>query len=415
MLPMAESTRPAPANPLYPIFLIVLVDVLGLTIVLPLLPLYAERFGASAFMASLLVPAYAFCQLIAGPILGGLSDKWGRRPVLLVSQCGTLAGFLMIAFAPALWVVFLGRIIDGFTAGNLSVAQAYIADNTAPKDRAKSFAIIGIAFGVGFMLGPTIAASLSHFGYGAPFLAAAGLSASSIVCTATLLPKGVRPVASQGAGLPAGKRPSAFDFALWGRYFRKPVVGGILVEFFLYLFVFSMFMSGFALFAERRYTWHGHAFAAKEIGLLYGLAGAVGIVIQGGLLGRLVRRFGEAPLIAVGLVSLGGGFLMLPHIEPLAYLILATVLIATGNAMLRPNLTSLLSRSAAAHEQGVVLGLSQSLASVASILAAPLSGWLIEHGHFVLWSLVAGSVCLLALLVRRFGSAHAQAALVSEH
>lgn len=403
---MAESTSPASSKPLYPIFLIVLVDVLGLTIVLPLLPLYAEKFGASAFVASLLVPTYAFCQLIAGPILGGLSDKWGRRPVLLLSQCGTLMGFLIIAGANSLWWVFLGRLIDGFTAGNLSVAQAYIADNTAPENRAKSFAIIGIAFGVGFMLGPTIAASLSHISYAAPFLAAAALSATSILCTATILPKGVPAHTLDPSGLPTGRRASAFDWALWGRYFARPVIGGILLEFFLYLFVFSMFMSGFALFAERRYTWQGHAFGAKEIGWLYGLAGAVGIVIQGGLLGRLVRRFGEAPLVAVGLVLLGGGFLMLPRIEPVFYLVVATALIAAGNAMLRPNLTSLLSRAAEKHEQGVVLGLSQSLASVASITAAPLSGWLIEHDHMDLWSVVAGVVCCLALFVRRWGSAH---------
>jgi DHA1 family tetracycline resistance protein-like MFS transporter len=398
-----ESTRTT-RSPLGPIFLIVLVDVLGLTIVLPLLPLYAERFGATAFTASLLVPAYAACQMVAGPILGGLSDRFGRRRILLISQLGTFTGFVIIANAHSLWLIFVGRLLDGFTAGNLSIAQAYIADNTKPEDRAKSFALIGIAFGVGFMLGPALAGYLAQYGMHVPFLAAAGLSALSILCTATLLPKGGAPKVDQGA-TPAGKRPGLFDFAEWGRQLRRPVIGGILAEFFVYLFVFSMFMSGFALFAERRYSMGGAPFGPKEIGLLYGLAGLVGIVIQGGLLGRMVRRFGEAKLITVGLAVMGTGFLLLPQVTPIRGLVFAVFCVACGNALLRPNLTSLLSRAATRHEQGVVLGLSQSLSSLANILAAPLSGFLIEKGHFQLWAVVATVGCGLALILRRWGSA----------
>ena len=161
-------------SPLLPIFLIVSVDVLGLTIILPLLPFYAEKFGASPAVVGLLVSTYAFCQLIAGPILGRMSDHAGRRPLLLVSQIGTFIGFLILAYANALWIVFLSRIIDGLTAGNLSLAQAYISDVTEPKDRAKSFAIIGIAFGMGFLIGPGISGYLAQFSYQYPIFAAAG-------------------------------------------------------------------------------------------------------------------------------------------------------------------------------------------------------------------------------------------------
>lgn len=401
---MSETKIQRGRSPLGPIFLIVLVDVLGLTIVLPLLPLYAERFGASAFTASLLVPAYAACQMVAGPLLGGFSDRFGRRPVLLVSQVGTLIGFLTIANANTLWLVFVGRILDGFTAGNLSVAQAYIADNTEPKDRSKSFALIGIAFGVGFMFGPALAGYLAQYGMHVPFFVAAGLSALSILCTSILLPAGNPPKHDQ-AGMPAGQRPALFDFALWGQQFRRPIIGGLLGEFFFYLFVFSMFMSGFALFAERHYSYQGGPFGPKEIGLMYALAGLVGIFIQGGLLGRLVKRFGEAKLITWGLLGLGGGFLLLPLVTPIRGLVFAVVCTAGGNSLLRPNLTSLLSRAASKSEQGVVLGLSQSLSSLANILAAPLSGFLIEKGHFQLWSWVAAVGCAIALTLRRWGSA----------
>src|SRR5713226_1770672 len=167
-------------SPLVPIFLIVCVDVLGLTLMLPLLPFYAEHLGASPTAVGLLVSTYAVCQLVAGPMLGRMSDRVGRRPLLLVSQIGTLIGFLILAFANSLWLVFLSRVIDGLTAGNLSLAQAYISDVTKPEERAKSFALIGIAFGLGFLVGPGISGFLSTFNPKYPIFAAAGLSLTSI-------------------------------------------------------------------------------------------------------------------------------------------------------------------------------------------------------------------------------------------
>src|SRR5262247_3910312 len=178
-------------SPLLSIFLIVFVDVLGLTIILPLLPFYAELLGATPRIVGLLVSAYAICQLLAGPPLGHLSDRIGRRPVLLVSQIGTCIGFLILAYAQTLWLVFLARIIDGLTAGNLTVAQAYIADVTGPENRKKAFGIIGIAFGLGFLVGPGISGFLAQFDNTYPIFAAAALSFTSILCTYFLLPTAV--------------------------------------------------------------------------------------------------------------------------------------------------------------------------------------------------------------------------------
>jgi MFS family permease len=166
-----------------------LVDVLGYTIILPILPFYAEKFGASPFTIGLLLSSFSVCQLISGPLLGSLSDRIGRRPLLLLSQIGTCIGFLILAFAGNLFWVFVGRIIDGLTAGNISLAQATISDYTAPQNRARAFSKIGIAFGVGFLVGPGLSGLLVNYSYQVPVLVGAALSALSIAGTYFLLPR----------------------------------------------------------------------------------------------------------------------------------------------------------------------------------------------------------------------------------
>src|SRR5512147_3328323 len=173
---------------LLPIFLIVLVDIFAFTLVIPLLAIYAEHLGATPFEATLLVSIFAVCQLVSGPLLGRISDRVGRKPMLIVSQVGTLLGLLVMGSANSLWLLFLGRMLDGATAGNLSLAQAYIADNTKPEDRARSFGLIGIAFGLGFFIGPSITGFLSaRYGLTAPIYLAAGMSATSVLATTLLL------------------------------------------------------------------------------------------------------------------------------------------------------------------------------------------------------------------------------------
>ncbi len=398
---------------LLPIFLIVLVDVLGLTIVLPLLPVYGETFGASAFVAALLVPVYSACQLFSGPVLGNLSDRLGRRRVLLMSQAGTFAGFAMIAGAHSLWVIFAGRILDGLTAGNLSVAQAYIADNTEPKHRTRAFALIGIAFGIGFLLGPAVTALLSPLGMSVPLYCAAGLSLTSIVCTVTLLPRDAPPEAAAARGerkaaaaeLPGGRRLGLLDWGRYVGYFKRPVLGGVLAEFFFYQMAFSMFISGFALFAERRFTWREHPFTPHEIGLLYAFSGLLGIIVQGGLIGRAARVFKEPRLVAMGLWTMAAGHALLGYVEPLGPLLVAVALASVGNAVLRPSLTTIVTQVVPDAERGVALGLMQSLASLASIVAAPISGWLIDRRYLTSWGWFAAACCGLALLMRHWGSA----------
>ncbi len=269
---------------------------------IPLLPFYAEKLGASPTEVGLLIGVYAACQLVSGPLLGRLSDFTGRKPLLLVSQAGTFAGFLILAFAPSLWVVFLARVIDGSTAGNLSLAQAYISDVTKPEDRAKSFGVIGIAFGMGFLIGPAISGFLAKFDYRDPIFAAAGLSATSILATYFLLPKAT---AGKGAAEgPGGRRLSLLQWSEYGRYFRQPRLALRLWQFLSFAVSFALFTSGFALFAERRLTWHGMPFGPEQVGYTWAYAGFMGIFLQGPALGRLVKRFGESNLNRVGICRL---------------------------------------------------------------------------------------------------------------
>jgi len=343
----------------------------------------------------LLVSTYALCQLIAGPILGRMSDQSGRRPLLLVSQLGTFIGFLILAYANALWIVFLSRIIDGLTAGNLSLAQAYISDVTEPQDRAKSFAIIGIAFGMGFLIGPGISGYLAQFSYQYPIFAAAGLSATSILATYFLLPS-TTPAVDDAA------TPRKFTVLDWGsylRYFRQPGLASLLWQFLAFTMAFAMYITGFPLFAERRFVWQDHPFGPKEVGYVYAYLGLLGVILQGGLMGRLVKTFGEIALVRAGFLfaMLGLGALGFTHGIPL--LLIASAVASSGTGIVRPALTSLITQKAARSEQGVVLGLTQSLNSIAAIVAPAIAGLLIDHSLLATWAMMAAVISGIAIFL----------------
>jgi multidrug resistance protein len=399
--PTAAEAQPASpfASPLLPIFLIVVVDILGFTIILPLLPFYAERLGATPTLVGTLVAIYAVCQLISGPILGQLSDRFGRRPVLLISQAGTLAGFIMMAFANTLWMVFLARAIDGATAGNLTTAQAYISDVTKPEERARSFAIIGVAFGFGFLVGPGISGYLSHFSYQAPLWAAAAMSFTSILFTFFLLPRkepAHRDADDDQAG-PGGKRLSLISWGQYGQYFRIPQISRLLLQWMCFSLSFATFIGGFALFAERRYQWHGHAVGVREVGYIFAFNGFIGIIMQGGLVGRLVTWLGERRLVAIGFLGSLLGYAAIGFTYTIPQLLVVTSLTAIVGAGLRPALTSLITKQANRRQQGVIIGLTQSLTSVAQITAPPLAGFLIGRQWLTAWAVWAGILAGIAL------------------
>ncbi|MBS1963830.1 MAG: MFS transporter [Bdellovibrionales bacterium] len=391
---------------LLPISLIVAVDVLGLTLVIPLLPFYAEKYGASPSVVGLLVSAYAACQLVSGPFLGSLSDRYGRRPVLILSQIGTFIGFMILAHANALWMIFLSRLIDGSTAGNLSVAQAYIADVTPPEDRAKSFGIIGIAFGFGFLIGPALSGFLSHFGYVYPIYLAAALSLTSIIGTSFILPEPERHV-SPGEERKLG----LFQFGSYAKDFRNPKVSSTLWQFVAFFMAFSTFIAGIALFAERRFSWHGTPFGPREVGFLFAYTGLLGIFIQGGFLARMVKKYGEERLVIFAFASAAIGYGCLSVAHSIPALLVAATFSAFGSGGLRPSLTALVSRQAGRHEQGRMMGLIQGLNSISSIIGPIFSGLLIDRGWLAAWAGLMGlfSVWGLALILRDFSSRPSEA------
>jgi DHA1 family tetracycline resistance protein-like MFS transporter len=399
---MDAMTAPTPEKPppvsLLPVFLIVLVDVFGMTLVIPLLAIYAETFHATPLQATMLVSVYAACQLVSGPVIGHISDRVGRKPMLLISQIGTFIGFIVMARARALWMLYVARILDGATAGNLSLAQAYISDHTEPSQRAKSFGLIGIAFGVGFFIGPSLTGYLSAtYSLTTPIYLAAVMSATSVLCTATLLKGGPQ---SHHA---FDDREAALRLRTYAKYFGRPGLRERLLQFLFFITSFSLFISGFALFAERRFTYQGRPFGPREIGYIFGYVGFLGIILQGGLIGRLVKRFGESTLVAAGFIALVIGYFGLGIASSFTLLMLTGTLAAFGNGVIRPALTSLITQQAGRQEQGVVLGITQSLMSMASIVAPVVGGLLIERQMLKEWAWAAAGLAAVGVALSREG------------
>lgn len=384
-------------SPLFPIFLTVFVDVLGLTLVLPLLPFYAEHFGASPFVVGALAASFAVCQLMSGPTLGRISDRVGRKPTLIVSQLGTLAGFLIIGSASTLWMLFLGRIVDGLTAGNLSIAQAYISDVTKPEDRTRAFGFIGIAFGMGFLIGPAISGVLAHrYGFSAPAYGAAGLSLLSVISTITLLPRVAPRLESQTtpATAAAPKETPGRAFFLV-ELFQRAAPRRRLLEFFAFILSFATLIGGLALFLERRFGYN-----VEKTGYVYAFSGLIGALIQGGMIGRLVKKLGEEKLAFIGFAAMAVSYSALGAAYGLPMLLVLIMVSSFGSAVTRPSLTTLLTKSVGRDEQGATLGVSQSLASVAQIIGPLTAGYLIEHEMLAAYGITAGAFAACGAVLR---------------
>jgi len=381
-------------SPLLSICLIVLVDVLGLTLILPLLPFYAEHFGAKPFTVGLLMSVFGLCQFIGAPVLGRLSDRVGRKKVLLVSQMGTFVGFLILAFAPSLSWVFLSRIVDGLTAGNISVAQAFIADEAEPRHRARFFAFIGVAFGIGFLIGPAVTGFLLHFGYVYPIFLAALLSLTSVFCTFFLLPS--------AAGRDSDSVAKESRTVSFQRVLRNRPLLTFLGQFFFFVVGFGTLVSGLALFAERRFTYQGLPFQAREVAYLMAYNGFIGVLAQGIFTGILVRRFGERKIVASGLVGMASGFFILLFAHTIPVLVLSMTVFSAGNALVWPSLTSLISQAAAKGEQGRALGMKESLMAISQVIVPAVGGLLIQWGHLNWWVAMGGTAIAAALAIQAF-------------
>ena len=360
-------------SPLIVIFTTVFIDLVGFGIVIPVLPFYAEStsFNATPRTIGLLFASYSIMQLIFSPILGRLSDKYGRRPVLLLSIIGTGIGFLVLGFATTIFMLFAGRILDGITGGNISTAQAYIADITTKENRAKGMGLIGAAFGLGFIFGPAIGGILSRWGIHVPFFFAAALCFANAALLYFTLPETVT------ADHPAKNHAGSRSFSQLFKSLRQPRLAFVLVIYFLFVVAFSIMTTSFSL-----YTMFRFGYDAQHTGYLFAYVGLIAVIIQGGLIGRLVKRFGELPLVIVGALCFAISLFAVPFVGPaaggLAGLLIGGGVFSMGNSLATPALTSLASKSVGAAEQGVVLGVTQSAASLARAVGPSLAAVLIS-------------------------------------
>ena len=356
------------ASPLTVIFLTVFIDLVGFGIAIPILPFYVEHFGGTAFEVGALTAVYSLMQFIFAPVLGQLSDRYGRRPILFFSILGSSIGFLIVGLANALWLVFLGRIIAGITGGNISTAQAYIADITTPENRARGMGLIGAAFGLGFVFGPAIGGILSRYGSSVPFYAVAALALFNAILLYFVLPETVK------AGKTLGKIRNRFS--ILRESFQNQNLAIVNVLYFLIITAFSIMTTAFVLYTQFRFGYN-----EQENGYLFAFIGGLSAILQGGAVGILTRKFGEKRLIVVGAMVMAAALFAVPFVSPaiggLAGLLAGIACFAFGNSISNPALTTLGSFYSPPDEQGAGLGILQSSASLARAVGPALAGVLL--------------------------------------
>ncbi len=375
--------------------LITLTDMFGFGVIIPALPFYALAYNATAFQVGLIFALFSICQFIATPFLGIWSDRKGRRPVLMVSEAGSALGYFLLAFVTlidwqsaqlALFLIYLSRIIDGISAGNISTAQAYVSDITGPKDRAKGMGLLGAAFGIGFALGPAVGGVLAHFHVSLPALAAGLLSAFAMLLTCWYLPetRTHRP-ATEGALL---LDPRRLLFV-----FRNSKLLQLMILWFLSMGAFVMMETTMALFLARQDTFR---FGELQVGLTFGLAGLMIIVVQGGLIGPLTARFGEWTLAIVGptLVTMAMALFIWTGFQPvMAVLVMGIIVNSVGRSLQGPSMSSLVSKTASPEQQGATFGLYHAISSSARAIF-PIIGTIIYARHSTGAFLLAGAMTM---------------------
>lgn len=372
------------------LFLTVFVDLVGFGIVLPLLPFYADRFGASGLVVGVLVSVYSGAQLFMAPLWGRLSDRYGRRPILIIGLLGSAVSYVVFAYARSVTVLFVSRIMAGMGGATVPVAQAYIADITPPERRAGNMGLIGAAFGLGFIFGPALGGILAPVSLEAPGLAAAGLCFVNAMLALLLLPESLtlaeRALRDRDR---AGLRLDQLRRAL-----AEPELRRILVLYFVFTVAFASMQPTFPLFGERRF-----GLDARTVGYLFAFLGLVSAIMQGGLVRRLAPRFGEVRLIRFAGVPFIAGLALIALAPGTGWLLLALALLAVGFGGTLPSVQSLVSRVAPEAVQGGVLGVGQSVGSAARIVGPILAGWAFDALGIGWPYLLGAAIAFLAFLL----------------
>ena len=386
-------------SPLATILLVVFVELIGFGMIIPILPLYAKSFRAEEWQIGLLLGCYSFMQFLASPILGYISDRIGRKPVLLVSLVGSAVGYAVMASAQSLTTLFIARIIAGICGASVGTAAAYIADITPPENRSRRMGLIGAAFGVGFVLGPAIGGILSHFWTVGPFWFGAGLAFLNAIAVLLILPEPERHVKRSEAAIPAA--PDVVDRT--GR-------GGIpilVATYFVAIAGFAIVTMIYPQVLDRRFS-----LTPAQISMVFVFLGLVGAFIQGGAIGRMAKRFGDYQLAGTGLFLMGISMVVMPLAQNMGLFLLFTFGLAVGNSLAQPTLMAMASRLAASTAQGRVIGTVQSAGSLGRVVGPSAGGFMLgwdrsgpalAYGNtpFLIGGIVMGVAFLLSLLLRR--------------
>jgi DHA1 family tetracycline resistance protein-like MFS transporter len=379
----------ASVSPLVIIFVTVFIDLLGFGIIIPLLPFYAESFGASALTIGLLGTSFSLMQFLFSPIWGRWSDRIGRKPIILVGLMGSCLSYLTLALATSLPLVFVARIIGGIAGANIPTAQAYIADITTPENRAKGMGMVGAAFGLGFIFGPAIGGLLSRVSPATPMWCASALCLANFVAAWLLLPE------SRSANATTRRLGNleAFRHAL-----AKPALMLLLSLYFLVTLAFSGFEATFALFAEARF-----GYTAATLGLVFTFIGVILAIVQGALVGRAVKAIGEQRLVPLAIFAIAVGIGLLPFVWSVPTLLGALAVLAIGMGFNGPALTAMLSRLADANDQGGILGLGSSLASLGRVVGPAWGGFLYDAYGMTVPYMSAAALMTVAFAVALAG------------
>jgi MFS transporter, DHA1 family, tetracycline resistance protein len=352
-------------SPLASILSIVFIDLIGFGMIIPILPLYAQRFQATEWQIGILLASYSFMQFLASPVLGWLSDRYGRKPVLLCSLVGSAAGYLLMANAASLGILFAARILAGIAGASVGTASAYIADITPPEDRSKRIGLIGAAFGIGFVLGPAIGGILSHFSVIAPFWFAAILSVLNAMLMWIVLPEPERHTARQ-------KGPLMDTFEQAGSW----RLGVITVTYFIAIAGFAIVTVIYPQVSHRRFELN-----QSQISYIFVMMGLIGAAIQGGGIGRLAKRFGDASLAITGFALMAASMMLMPFASSVPMFLLFSVGLAIGNSLSQPTVNAMASKGASAALQGRVLGVVQSAGSLGRVFGPVIAGFLLTGDH----------------------------------
>ena len=406
------------------VFLTVFIDLIGFGIVVPLVPLYSRHYGAGGFVIGVIVASFSAAQFIFSPIWGRLSDRYGRRPILLISTAGAALSYVLFAIGSGienhvagLWVLLVSRTFAGICGGNITVAQAYIADITPPEDRSKRMALIGVAFGLGFIFGPIISGvGLKCFGATGPGWMATALCAANFILAFVILAESLRPASAH-----ASSRPR---FNQWGHTLSQPKIGALILIFFLATFAFSCFETTLALLVNDNFNLGLTVDATKPamtVVILFVYCGVISVFVQGGAIGRLVKLLGEPKLIALSLVLTGISLALLPFIKgegqlkwvavlrfadwPWIKMLLVLALLAVGTSLTRPPVFGLLSNLTPANEQGATIGVAQSAGALARILGPLFAATLYVRFSPILPYVICGAISVLAgfLAIQQLG------------